>query len=282
MKENALTPFEGKSIRKVWYDEQLYFSIIDVIEILTDSTQPSSYWNKVKKTILKENQSLRFWQRLKLMSSDGKNYLTDCANTEGILRILMSVPSPKVEPLKLWLAEQGKRAIDEAENPELSYERMAEIYRAKGHDAVWIKERLQSISTRNELTEEWKNRGVKEGQEYSILTATIAKGTFGLTPSEHAQVKGLEKQNLRDHMTRFELILTSLSEEATRFITERDNAQGFHENHDAAVKGGYIGGTAKENLERQLGVSVVSPQNFLNLKTTNNKPDELPSEDKKA
>lgn len=282
MKENALTPFEGKSIRKVWYDEQLYFSIIDVIEILTDSTQPSSYWNKVKKTILKENQSLRFWQRLKLMSSDGKNYLTDCANTEGVLRILMSVPSPKVEPLKLWLAEQGKRAIDEAENPELSYERMAEIYKAKGHDAVWIKERLQSISTRNELTEEWKNRGVKEGQEYSILTATIAKGTFGLTPSEHAQVKGLDKQNLRDHMTRFELILTSLSEEATRFITDRDNAQGFHENHDAAVKGGYIGGTAKENLERQLGVSVVSPQNFLNLKSTNNKPDELPSEDKKA
>lgn len=282
MKENALTPFEGKSIRKVWYDEQLYFSIIDVIEILTDSTQPSSYWNKVKKTILKENQSLRFWQRLKLMSSDGKNYLTDCANTEGILRILMSVPSPKVEPLKLWLAEQGKRAIDEAENPELSYERMAEIYKAKGHDAVWIKERLQSISTRNELTEEWKNRGVKEGQEYSILTATIAKGTFGLTPSEHAQLKGLEKQNLRDHMTRFELILTSLSEEATRFITDRDNAQGFHENHDAAVKGGYIGGTAKENLERQLGVSVVSPQNFLNLKTTNNKPAELPSEDKKG
>ena len=282
MKENALAPFEGKSIRKVWHDEQWYFSIIDVIEILTDSTQPSSYWNKVKKTILKEAQSLPFWQRLSLPRLHGRNYPVDCANTEGVLRILMSVPSPKVEPLKLWLAEQGKRAIDEAENPELSYERMAEIYRAKGHDAVWIKERLQSISTRNELTEEWKNRGVKEGQEYSILTATIAKGTFGLTPSEHAQVKGLEKQNLRDHMTRFELILTSLSEEATRFITDRDNAQGFHENHDAAVKGGYIGGTAKENLERQLGVSVVSPQNFLNLKTSHNKPDALPSEDKKA
>lgn len=283
MKENALAPFEGKEIRKIWHDEQWYFSVVDVIGVLTDSSQPSRYWADLKKRSEKEsNQSFDFCERLKLSRPDGKTYPTDCANTEGVLRILMSVPSPKVEPLKLWLAEQGKRAIDEAENPELSYERMAEIYKAKGHDAVWIKERLQSISTRNELTEEWKNRGVKEGQEYSILTATIAKGTFGLTPSEHAQLKGLEKQNLRDHMTRFELILTSLSEEATRFITDRDNAQGFHENHDAAVKGGYIGGTAKENLERQLGVSVVSSQNFLNLKTTNNKPDELPSEDKKA
>lgn len=283
MKENAISPFEGKEIRKIWHDEQWYFSVVDIMGVLTDSSQPSRYWADLKKRSEKEsNQSFDFCERLKLIRPDGKSYPTDCANTQGILRILMSVPSPKVEPLKLWLAEQGKRAIDEAENPELSYERMAEIYRAKGHDEGWIKERLQSISTRNELTEEWKNRGVKEGQEYSILTATIAKGTFGLTPSEHAQLKGLDKQNLRDHMTRFELILTSLSEEATRFITARDNAQGFHENHDAAVKGGYIGGTAKENLERQLGVSVVSPQNFLNLNTTNNKPDELPSEDKKG
>jgi prophage antirepressor-like protein len=283
MKENAIAPFEGKEIRKIWHDEQWYFSVVDVIGVLTDSSQPSRYWADLKKRSEKEsNQSFDFCERLKLIRPDGKSYPTDCANTQGILRILMSVPSPKVEPLKLWLAEQGKRAIDETENPELSYERMAEIYRAKGYDAVWIKERLQSISTRNELTEEWKNRGVKEGQEYSILTATIAKGTFGLTPSEHAQLKGLEKQNLRDHMTRFELILTSLSEEATRFITARDNAQGFHENHDAAVKGGYIGGTAKDNLERQLGVSVVSSKNFLNLKSTNNKPEELPSEDEKG
>ena len=149
-----------------------------------------------------------------MLATDGKQRLTDCTNTEGVFRIIMSVPSPKAEPLKLWLAEQGKRTIDEAENPELLTERQAELYRAKGYSEEWITRRVHSIDIRNQLTEEWKNRGVKEGHEYSILTATIAKGTFGLTPSEHAQLKSLEKENLRDHMTGFELILTALSEEA--------------------------------------------------------------------
>jgi DNA-damage-inducible protein D len=178
----------------------------------------------------------------------------------------MSVPSPKAEPLKLWLAEQGKRTIDEAENPELLTERQAEIYRAKGYTEEWIGRRVQTIETRKELTDEWQQRGVKEGQEYAVLTATIAKGTFGLNPSEHAKLKGLERQNLRDHMTPMELILTAFSEEATRQITIRDNAQGFIDNHDAAQIGGRIGGKALSNYEEESGLKVVSSKNFLGLK----------------
>lgn len=275
-KDNALNPFEGKKIRKIWQNEEWYFSVVDIIDFLTDSKNANSYWGKLKE---REPQLLTICQRLKLQSTDGKNYNTDCANTEGVFRIIMSVPSPKAEPLKLWLAEQGKRAMDEAENPELSFDRMTELYRAKGHDELWIKERIQSKIIRGELTDEWKNRGVKEGQEYSILTATIAKGTFGLTPSEHAKFKNLGKENLRDHMTRLELILTSLSEEATRIIAVNDDAKNFHENHEAAIKGGTAGGRARRNLEQDIKQSIVSPNNFLHLKESD-KAGELPFENK--
>jgi DNA-damage-inducible protein D len=275
---SELTPFEGKEIRKVWHDEQWYFSIIDVIEILTNSNNANRYWSDLKRKLEKESgQSYENIVRLNLLRKNGKTYPSDCTNTEGVFRIIMSVPSPKAEPLKLWLAEQGKRSIDEAENPELAYERMTEIYRAKGHNEKWIKERLQTIRTRNKLTDEWKNRGIKEGQEYSILTATIAKGTFGLTPSEHSELKGLEKQNLRDHMSDLELIFTALSEEATRQIAINDDSKGFHENHDAAVKGGKYAGNARRNLEKQIGKSVVSSENNLDLKGSD-KPNELPTE----
>lgn len=265
--ETTITPFvqedsfgEETKIRKIWHDDQWFFSVVDVIGILTDSKDPRNYWKVLKN---REKELVTICNQLKLPSSDGKKYKTDCANTEGVLRILMSVPSPKAEPFKLWLAALGKQAIDEAENPELLTERQAEIYRAKGYPEEWIVRRVQTIDIRNQLTAEWKNRGVKEGHEYSILTATIAKGTFGLTPSEHAQFKGLEKENLRDHMTGFELILTALSEEATRFITVRDDAQGFNENYDASVMGGHIGKTARQNLEKQLGESVISKENYL-------------------
>jgi DNA-damage-inducible protein D len=199
--DNQLTPFEGEAIRKLWHDEQWYFNVSDVIAILTDSKDPKAYWRNLKKRLLQESksQSVSNCYGLKFEAKDGKKYLQDAANTEGILRIVMSVPSPKAEPLKLWLAEQGKQALDEAENPELLTDRQAELYKAKGYSDEWIQRRLQSIETRKELTDEWKNRGVKEGQEYSILTATIAKGTFGLTPSEHKDLKGLNRQNLRDH-----------------------------------------------------------------------------------
>lgn len=271
MNNNELTPFEGKEIRKIWLEEQWFFSVVDIIGVLSDSNDPSNYWTTIK---LRDNQLPTICRRLKMKAADGKQRLTDCANTEGIFRIIMSVPSPNAEPLKLWLAEQGKRAIEEAENPELSFERMTEIYRAKGHDDKWIKERIQSINTRKRLTDEWKNRGVKEGQEYSILTATIAKHTFGLTPSEHSELKGLEKENLRDHMTPLELIFTSLSEEVTRQIAINDNATGFYENHDAAVQGGTFAGNARERLEKEKNVKVLSSENYLGLKA-NDKPEEL-------
>ena len=201
--QNSLQPFEGQEIRKLWHDEQWYFSIVDVIEVLTDTPSPSQYWGKIKS---RDKQLLPTWLKLKLLAPDGKMRPTDCANTDGIFRIIMSVPSFKAEPLKLWLASLGKQAIDEAENPELLTERQAEIYRAKGYTEEWIKERLQSINTRKLLTDEWKQRGVKEGQEYALLTAIISKGTFGITPTEHKDLKGLERQNLRDNMTDLELI----------------------------------------------------------------------------
>ena len=262
MEDNKdLIPLEGKPIRKIWHNNEWYFSVIDVIEVLTESKSPKVYWSKLKE---RDNQLLTNCQRLKLMATDGRQRLTDCANTEGVFRIIMSVPSPKAEPLKLWMAQVSAERIEETEKPELSFERMTEIYRAKGRSEEWIKERFQSIEARKRLTDEWKTRGVKEGQEYAILTATIAKGTFGLTPSEHSQLKGLEKQNLRDHMTPLELIFTSLSEEITRTITIKDDLQGFNDNHDAAHKGGQLAGDARKRLEKKLDISVVSANNFLN------------------
>jgi DNA-damage-inducible protein D len=262
--ENHLIP-EGKDIRKVWHDEQWYFSVVDVIEVLTDSPLPRNYWTKVKKALVEESQTHPFWMQLKLIASDGRQRSTDCANTEGILRIVMSVPSPKAEPLKRWLAQVGTERIQETENPELGFERMAELYKAKGYSDDWIDKRIESIKTRNKLTEEWKNRDVKQGQEYSILTSIIAKGTFGLTPSEHKDLKGLTKpsQNLRDHMTPLELIFTSLGEELTRKRAIKDDAQGFDENKIAAIQGGTTAGKALKMVEEEEGEKVVSKENYL-------------------
>ncbi len=265
--ENQLTPFEGKEIRKVWLDEQWYFSIVDIIQVLTDNPNPSRYWQDLKRKSSKtEGQLYDKIVKLKLMGIDGKNYPSDCANTEGIFRIIMSVPSPKAEPFKLWLAALGKQAIEETENPELGFERMTEIYKAKGHSDEWITNRLKTIDIRKELTDTWKKRGVVEGVEYAILTATIAKGTFGLNPAEHSKLKGLERQNLRDHMTPLELIFTALSEEITRTIATNEDAQGFNENFDAAQLGGEAAGNARRQVEKVKGVKVVSSDNFLGLK----------------
>jgi DNA-damage-inducible protein D len=274
--ENQLTPFEGKEIRKIWLEDQWFFSVIDVIRILTDSTNSNDYWYRLKK---RDSELSTVCRKLKVKSEDSKMYSTDCANTEGVFRILMSVPSPKAEPFKLWLASLGKQAIDETENPELLTERQAELYKAKGYSDEWIKRRVQSIETRKELTDEWKQRGVKEGQEYSILTATIAKGTFGLTPTEHKDLKGLERQNLRDHMTPLELILTAFGEEITKQFTIQQDAQGFIESFDAAQQGGQVAGEARINAETKLGVKGVSSENFLGLKRRDT-PDELGEGDK--
>ena len=272
MEKQNLIPFEGKAIRQVWHNDEWYFSVIDVIEVLAESSNPQSYWGQLKK---REPHLLTICQKVKLKGQDGKNYPSDCANTEGVLRIVMSVPSPKAEPLKLWLAQVGTERIQETENPEISIDRLTQLYQAKGYDDVWIGNRLKTIGIRKELTDEWKARGIKEGTEYSILSAEIAKATFGLTPSEHAKLKGLEKQNLRDYMTNLELVFTALSEEVTRAITVRDNAQGFNQNQESAMAGGRFAGNARERLETEQRIQVVSTDNF--LPTKDKKTNKLPS-----
>ncbi len=261
--ENEVISFEESKIRKIWHDEQWYFSVIDVIEVLTDSPIPRNYWSILKK---REPQLHTICMQLKLTASDGRNRLTDCANTEGVFRIVMSVPSPKAEPLKLWLAKVGQERLAEINDPELAIERLKENYILKGYTDEWIERRLKSITIRKELTDEWKNRGVKEGQEYAVLTAEIARGTFGLTPSQHAKLKGLEKENLRDHMTNIELIFTMLGEDATRSYTVEEDAQGFNDNFDAAQKGGHAAGGARMSFEKLRNQTVVSPENYLHLK----------------
>jgi DNA-damage-inducible protein D len=262
MEDNKITVFESKNIRREWHDEEWYFSVVDVIEVLTDSKSPTDYWTTLKR---RENQLPTICRRLKMMAGDGKQRLTDCANTDGVLRIIMSVPSPKAEPFKLWLAQVGRERMEEFENPELGFERMVELYKAKGYSDEWIVRRVESIKARNRLTDEWKNRGVKEGQEYSFLTAIIAKNTFDVTPNEHKKIKGLDKpsQNLRDHMTPLELIFTALGEELTRSEAIKDDAQGFHENQDAAVKGGSMAGKARKMIEAERGEKIVSSENYL-------------------
>ena len=276
MEEKGIVSFESKEIRKIWYNEEWHFSVVDVIEILTDSRDPKNYWSKLKE---RDPQTLTVCQSLKMLALDGKMRKTDCANTEGVFRIIMSVPSPKAEPLKLWMAQVSKERIEETENPELSFERMTEIYKAKGRSEEWIRERFQSIEARKRLTDEWKARGVKEGQEYSILTATIAKGTFGLTPSEHSELKGLDKQNLRDHMTPLELIFTSLGEEVTRQIAINEDAKGFNANHEAAELGGSFAGNSRIRLEKERGVKVISTESFLSA--SKDEKQELPPDEKK-
>jgi DNA-damage-inducible protein D len=260
MKNSNLIPFEGKEIRKVWHKKQWYFSIVDVIEVLTESAKPKTYWSMLKK---RDNQLVTICELLKMRAADNKFYKTDAANTDGIFRIVMSVPSPKAEPLKTWLAEQGTRTLEETANPELLTQRQIELYKLKGHSDVWIKERMQSIETRTKLTDEWKNRGVQEGREYSILIAIIAKGTFDVTPTEHKEIKGLKSQNLRDHMTDLELIFSSLGEALTRKEIIKDDSQGFDENKTAAVKGGGMAGDARRMIELQSGEKIVSSENFL-------------------
>ena len=272
----SLIPFEEKPIRKIWHNDEWYFSVIDVIYVLTDSPKPTAYWNKIQKAMTNENQLYPFWIKLKLESLDGRFRPSDCANTEGVLRLIMSVPSPKAEPLKLWLAQVGRERLEETANPELAFERTREMYRAKGYPEDWIGYREKSILIRKELTEEWKSRGINENAEYSLLTAEIAKATFDLTPTEHKELKGLTKpnQNLRDHMTNLELIFSALSEEITRKVAIRDDANGFLQNREAAGEGGRMAGEARENLEKRLGEKVVSSNNFLGL--DGNKKEELP------
>ena len=263
---NKIVLFQEKQIRREWHNNEWYFSIIDVIEVLSESLNPRRYWSDLKRKIAREgyNQLYEKIVQLKMAAPDGRLRDTDAANNETLFRLIMSITSPKAEPFKLWLAQVGKQHIEEIENPELAADRARDLYKAKGYSEEWINYRLKSIGIRQELTDEWKGRGVKEGHEYAILTAEISKATFGLTPSEYKDVKGLERQNLRDHMTNLELIFTMLSEESTRRYAVKNDALGFEENQEAAIEGGEAAGAARENFEKKTGEKVVVSDNFLN------------------
>ena len=275
---NKIVLFQEKQVRRVWDNDQWWFVIEDIVQILTDSSNPKGYIRDMRR---RDTQLSEGWGQiahtLSIETKGGKQKM-NCANTEGVFRILMSIPSPKAEPFKLWLAQVGRERMEEIENPELGIERVKEIYRAKGYSNEWIDTRLKSIDIRKQLTEEWKGRGVKQGQEYSILTAEIAKATFGLTPSQHKNLKGLEQQNLRDHMTNLELIFTMLGEESTRQIAVQEDAKGFDENREVAQKGGKAAGVARKSYEKNRNVKVVSSDNFLKQIEDSQKRAELPKE----
>jgi hypothetical protein len=257
--------FKRKEIRKVFHENEWYFSIVDVIEAITETTQPRRYWAELKKKLAQEggDQLLDKIEQLKIASSDGKLYATDAANTETVFRLIQSISSAKAEPFKRWLARVGYERIQEFHDPEIGLKRAMADYLAKGYTWEWINARLRTISSRKELTSEWARRGVREGMEYAMLTNVISKETFNLDTQQHANYKGLAKQNLRDHMTDLELILTALGEKSTTELARARDAKGFDQNEDTAHAGGRIAGDARKNLEKQLGHTVVSRRNFL-------------------
>ena len=264
METTKIAVFKGKEVRKTIYNNEWWFSISDVVEALTDSADAKQY---IKKMRQRDPQLNSYWGTictpLDLPAPDGKIRKSNCANTEGIFRIIQSIPSPKAEPFKRWLAKVGYERIQEIEDPELATKRTRALYKAKGYSEDWIEKRMRGIAIREELTDEWKNRGVKEQTEYSILTAEISKAAFGLTPSQYKKLKGLDRENLRDHMNDLELIFSMLGEAATTEITRNRDAQGFGENKSAAIEGGEVAGKARKDLESKTGKRVVSKQNYL-------------------
>jgi DNA-damage-inducible protein D len=263
---NSIKLFESKQIRSVWNEkeEKWYFLIQDVIQLLTDTVDVKDYIKKMKKRDFELNSN---WGTIcplvEMIADDRKKRKIQAANAQNILRIIQSIPSPKAEPFKLWLAKVGAERIKEIENPELASQRTRELYKLKGYPEDWIEKMMRSIAIREELTEEWKNRGVKEIVEYAILTAEISKATFGITPKEYKEVKGLKSQNLRDHMTDLELIFSMLGEASTKEIAVNTDTQGFHENKKAAKAGGKIAGDARKQLELKSGKKVVTSENYL-------------------
>ena len=261
--------FEGSQIRSVWDNEreEWYFSVVDVIGSLTESNNPRDYWYRVKKRMSEEERSelSTFCRQLKLKSTDGKSYKTDVADMQGIFRIIQSVPSPKAEPFKMWLAEVGKERIDEIIDPELTIDRALESYARKGYSREWINQRLQAIQVRKELTDTWQDHGVKAGNEYAILTNEISKAWSGMTTREYKDFKGLKKENLRDNMSTTELILNMLAETATKDIAEATNPQGLDENKQVAQDGGSIAGDARKSIEARTGKPVITAKNAIDL-----------------
>ncbi len=263
--KNKIIVFQDKKIRRVWYEKEWYFSVVDVVSVLTESPTPRQYWGKVKSREFKTLELSPIWVQLKLEASDGKQRLTDCANTKSLFRIIQSIPSKKAEPFKRWLAQVGYERIEEIENPELGQDRIKEYYELKGYPKEWIDKRLRGIAIRQELTEEWKNREIKTKNEFAILTNEISKATFGKTVGEYKEFKSLKRQNqnLRDHMTDWELILTMVGEKATTDITKEEDSKGLKECKKSAKGGGEVALETRVNIEKRLGKSVISEDNFL-------------------
>ena len=260
----SLVVFQGKNIRRTWFNDEWWFSVIDIIGVLTQTDRARKYWSDLKVKLTEEGfeVSEKIGQ-LKLMAEDGKLRLTDCATTKNMFRIVQSIPSPKAEPFKQWLAQVGYDRVLEIQNPELAQKRMKEIYKAKGYSDDWIEKRVRGIAIRDELTDEWKKRGLLEEREYAILTAEISKATFGMTPSEYKEFKGLKKENLRDHMNDLELIFTMLGERVSTEITRKEDAQGYPQVEDAAKRGGRVAGNARKETEKELGRPITSNENYL-------------------
>jgi len=259
--------FNGKAIRRKLVGDKWFFSVVDVVGALTDSADANDYWYRLKQREKEgsETELSTFCRQLKLKSGDGKEYETDCADTEGIFRIIQSITSKKAEPFKRWLAKVGYERIQEIENPELAQERMKELYEKKGYSKEWIDKRLRGIAIRQNLTDEWKNRGLKEEIEYAILTNEISKATFGKTVEEYKELKKLKRENLRDHMDELEIIFSMLGEKVTTEITVNKDAQGFVECAVAAKQGGEVAGNARKEAEEKIGRSVVSEDNYLDI-----------------
>jgi len=265
MRDNHLAIFKGKKIRRIIYLNEWWFSVVDVIEALTDSSKPNVYWSAMKARVKNEDgiQLSTICKQLKLESSDGKKYETDCADTERIFRIIQSIPSPKAEPFKRWLAKVGYERVQEIENPELATKRTRVLYKLKGYPEDWIEKRMRGIAIREELTDEWQKRGAEKQKDYEILTAEISKATFGVTPAEYKKLKGLKRENLRDYMDDFELIFTMLGERSTTEIHRQEKSKGVPKLKQDANRGGRIAGNARKELEKEIGKTIVTSKNFL-------------------
>jgi len=273
-KDTAIKLFESKKIRSIWDDdeEKWYFSIVDVVGVLTDSTNPNNYWKVLKHRLAKEGSELvTDCNQLKMQSSDGKYYKTDVADTEQLFRLIQSIPSPKAEPFKLWLAKAGRERIDEIEDPEIGFDRLMVTYLKKGYTKEWVNQRLKSIEIRKELRDEWDERGVKKGQEYAILTDEITKAWSGLSVKQYKNHKDLKKENLRDNMTNLELVLNMLAEASTTEISKDKKPKTFTENKIVARKGGEVAKAARLQLENTTGKKVVTSQNAKSLQQAKNK-----------
>ncbi len=263
--QGALVVFQDRKIRRAWQEGQWFFSVVDVVSVLTDSMDAKDYWYRLKQREAESSgiELSTICRQLKLASADGKKYLTDCASTKSLFRIIQSIPSPKAEPFKRWLAQVGYERVQEIENPELSQARMKELYKAKDYSDEWIEKRVRGIAVREELTDEWKKRNIRQEKEYAILTNEISQAAFGRTVEEYKKFKKLNRENLRDHMNDLELIFTMLGEASTTKIARSKDAYGLVQNKKAARLGGQIAGGARKKLETESGEKISTPENYL-------------------